>query len=122
MLALSASGCTRNKPAAPAAADVQLLTIESANPGAYAEDDCDPANEAWAIAIARQAVEARERTEDWPHGAEYSLIRRSAVQWWVVARRVNDYDESGKPRFTGSWDRGIIIGEFGNIMFYVPAK
>jgi hypothetical protein len=103
---------------------VDLLMIETSDPGsvAYAEDDCDAASEAWAIDIARRAVEDREDRNDWPHGADYRLIRRSAVQSWVIARRVTGYDEAGSPRFTELWDRGIIIDDLGNVMFYVPAR
>src|SRR5687767_3157938 len=104
-------GCARTRSAAPTAADVDLLMVETSNAGAvaYAEDDCDAASEAWALEIARRAVEEREDRADWPLGADYRLIRRSAVQSWVIARRVSGYDAEGKPRYAELWDRGIII-------------
>ena len=118
-------GCAKNdvppRAASPTPADIHL-TIESTNTGAIAKTDCDAATDAWAIDVARQALEAREDVNDWPHGAEYQLLRRSAVQWWVTARRIDGYDDSGKPRFTSPWDRGIIIDDLGSVMFYVPAK
>jgi hypothetical protein len=117
-----ASGCTRPVAPPPAAAELHRLTMESTNTGAYAEDACDIASEAWALDIARKAVEDREARDYWPHGADYRLIRRSAVQWWVIARRIVGHDDSGRPRFEELWDRGIIIDDLGNVMFYVPAR
>ena len=108
--------------ATPDAAEVHRLTVESTHTGAKAEDGCDPDSEAWAIDIARKAVEEREQNEEWPHGADYRLIRHSAVQWWVIARRISGHDGSGQPLFEELWDRGIIIDELGNVMFYVPVR
>ena len=124
VLLLCTSGCAGARSEAPTAAEVDLLMVETSNPGAvgYAEDDCDAASEAWAIDIARKAVEEREDRSDWPHGAEYRLIRRSAVQSWVIARRVSGYDAEGRPRYSELWDRGIIIDELGKVMFYVPVR
>ena len=126
LAAAALAGCARNvvppRAASPTPADIHLLMVGSTNPGATAENDCDAATDAWAIDVARQALESRESANDWPHGAEYQLLRRSAVQWWVTARRIDGYDESGKPRFTSGWDRGIIINDLGSVMFYVPAK
>lgn len=121
-LLILSSGCVRQGVAPPDAAEVHRLTVESTHTGAKAEDTCDPAREAWALDIARQAVEEREARDAWPHGADYRLIRQSAVQWWVIARRISGHDESGRARFEELWDRGIIIDELGNVMFYVPAR
>jgi hypothetical protein len=117
---LCIGGCMRSGSAAPTAGDVTLLVAQTSNAGAVA--DAESASEARLIEIARRAVEQRENRADWPFGADYQLIRRSAVQSWVIARRVTGHDAAGNPRYAEPWDRGIIIDELGHVMFYVPAR
>jgi hypothetical protein len=67
-----------------------------------------------AIIIAQDAV---AKNDTWADGATFSA-RRNGSGWSVLARHIESYDDSGKPRFAIGGHRLIAIDENGKVRTY----
>jgi hypothetical protein len=102
------TGCTgqskRAGPTAPASA-------AAGGPYRWAETGID---EVRAIIIAQDAV---AKNDTWAGRATYSA-QRDGSGWSILVRRIEGYDESGKPISVPGGHRLVLIDEKGNVTAY----
>lgn len=69
-------------------------------------------------AIARKAVTAHDT---WAESAIYE-VRREGSGWSVIVRRIEGYDQSGRPQFVPGGHRIVQIDDAGRVTAYIRGK